>query len=308
MEIKKIGIHGIAKMPVRLDNTFIPGIKQKLFLFDSVGVPNTGSLLDVLNNGNKPLFNEVSKMLDNKVIFDTHSTNAYETKRTGDGKFVVVPRQGMNVPVEFILEKPDEAREYGEMMRLTQDPNLSIELKNELSARITTNIWNALFHNEKTDEFFPLTSISNFPKFNKPKVEVQRILFENIPIPHPETPIEHILDFRANPDNSDRLLALRNLINEISHSGMSEIEIKQKIEYLTAVYKASLDKHKIRFGEGALDILTTVFTNPFALPGKIFNGIVSTYNSSVNLAKAEMLFPGREISYLYKAKQQFNPQ
>ena len=90
MEIKKIGIHVIAKMPFRLDNNFIPGIHQKLFLFVDVGLPNTVSLLDVLNNGNKPLFNEGSKMLDNKVIFDTHSTNAYETKRTGDGKFVVV--------------------------------------------------------------------------------------------------------------------------------------------------------------------------------------------------------------------------
>jgi len=48
--------------------------------------------------------------------------------------------------------------------------------------------------------------------------------------PHPDTPIEHILDFKSNEDNKGRLLQFRALLTKMSKSNYNEVELQEQIK------------------------------------------------------------------------------
>ncbi|MBL0065339.1 MAG: hypothetical protein IPP38_09985 [Bacteroidetes bacterium] len=146
----------------------------------------------------------------------------------------------MIIGVDFLLENPGIGEEYGELMKISHETSTPNAIKYEAEARISSILWNGLYSEEKVDEFIPILSMSYLPQIAKPKIDVYNVIFENIPIPHPETPIEHILEFRSNKDNEGRLLAFRSLVNKLGREDYTEIEIKQEIEHLMHQYKESL--------------------------------------------------------------------
>jgi len=304
----KIRTHGILMRQEKASRLYVTDIKQKLFLFDSVGFRNTTKLLEVYHKYDKPAFDDLFQLLKYGYVFDVDVLNIIESGEDELGKPWYKRTDNVEIPGEAIMDGNFLSEHFVELTRLANQKGLPLHVKYEIEARFSSIIWNALLYNTKSDEVYPLISISNIPEMKTPKTMVQNIMFENIPIPHPDTPLQHIVEFRSDPENQNRLLAFRSLVNRLSKSGYNEIEIKQEIQYLIEVYKMALEKHKISFGKGILDIASTAFTNPAALPKKIFDGVISIFSTSVSIEKAEMNFPGREISYVYRANQQFNPQ
>ena len=217
------------------------------------------------------------------------------------------PETGIWWTTEYIEKYPDSIGEWGELRNLLNEQTISEELKREVSARINVIDWNSRYE-RKQDEFIPIVSLSNLPNFKNPKVDVYNVLFHNIPIPHPETPVEHILEYKNNNDNEGRLLQFRALINKLSKSGYTELEIQQEINHLMNSYKQSMAKHKIKSLTGVLDVALSIALLPVFAASKILEKVIKLRSNQVNLASIELASPGREISYIYKAKQMFAPE
>lgn len=168
-------------------------------------------------------------------------------------------------------------------------------------------LWNVSTYNLGLEEYIPILSMSNLPGFDKPKVDIYNIVFNNIPIMHPHTPIEHILEFKSNKDNQGRLLQFRSFVNKLSKEGLSEIEIQQEIEHLMHQYKQAMELHKINSISGVLNVGLSFVVSAAYTAMAALGALMNIKVNNINLATSEMSYPGREISYLYNAGKTLGP-
>jgi len=299
-----IRISGIQMEPPKIDLDYLNNIKQKLLLFDTIGINNIHKLQNTFQN-NKIVSNEISKLIEKEFVFDFVWDMVFE-KIEFQGKKMDHQRLESIIPFEFFLENRELSKELRELMSLAKKAESNSHLEKELNARIFTIYWNASKHKLKNEEFIPVLSMSYLPQYNKPKSNVYKVIFNNVPIPHPETPLDHIIEFRQNDDNKGRLLQFRTLINKLSKS-TNEIEIQQEIDDLMHRYKTSMELHKIKPAMGWLEIAGLFIVDPRLAASNLISKLISLKEKQLNLASAELSLPGREISYLYKANQTFAP-
>jgi len=165
-----------------------------------------------------------------------------------------------------------------------------------------------------------LHNIDAFPVLTTPLVEAEtnvkarsaaiKFTLNALPTPDETVSLEQIVEFRSDPDSTSKFLALRNWINEIGRTGMCEIEIEQKLEFLLDDYAKHMQLHRMKISSGKLEtILTTtaeVIGNlaTFNL-GKATKAVFEYKKQKVALLEGERTSPGREIAYLFKAKEKF---
>jgi len=305
---KVVRIHGVQMLPITPEwGKFVTDIKQKVLLFDSVGVLNPQELLHYLRQERSmQAIQDVEMLLSAKEMFDTRDVrvDVHEISVDNNNFEQKVIRKGSMIGADCMMKNPETMKDFASFSEMGRDPHTPRELRSELATRGQAILWNAKYEVKK-DEFIPILQLSNLPKFKNPKVDVYKVMFENMPIPHPETPVEHILEFKSNKDNEGRLLQFRSLINKLSKSGYNELEIQQEINHLMHIYTQSMQKHKIKSISGTLDVVVNAALSPIT---KILEKVIKITTNQVNLSSAELSYPGREISYMYKAKQMFGPQ
>jgi len=58
---------------------------------------------------------------------------------------------------------------------------------------------------------------------------------------------------------------------------------------------------------GFLGVTLNFALQPFILASKILQSMMTMRTDQINLANSEMSYPGKEVSYIYKANQSFAP-
>lgn len=161
------------------------------------------------------------------------------------------------------------------------------------------------------DEFFPvLSSAISFKSVGR-KTHVLKFLLDNIPEPRFDTPWDQIIDFRSDDSIRLKYLALINWVNEMANSSFNLNEIRDKYDYLYLDYKRSVEKHKIKFTLGTLEVLVAAgigfITSDLPNSLNLVSNFLKVGSSTLNLLKEEGNLPGKEIAYVYHTKQRFNP-
>jgi hypothetical protein len=139
----------------------------------------------------------------------------------------------------------------------------------------------------------------------KAQSNVFQIIFNQMPLIHPETPLEHILEFREHPENKYWLLLLRTWINKMKHQNNETKELLQEIESGIMSIKKSLSRKKINYTIG---FYGATILSPITETIKFVSSTLFSVNKiNTQLTEDEMSIQGRELSYLIKAKNAFNP-
>lgn len=268
--------------------------KQYLLYFDKIGYSDF-NLTYEQKSDLIPLRSEVESLLKDELWIDTYADD-----------------QRIR---EFIGEYGSIA--YGNLFQ-----NFEEAINNSFPSKIIKDISNRLdttFCNNDSrffnHTFIPISNISpqNLENFALKKSQVVNIVIESMPLVHPDTPIEHIIEFKQNEENYNRFLRLRDWVNEMVNSNLPENEIKEKLEFHISEYERYMKLHRIKYKRSILK--TILFATPEILENVAkfnFSGIGKTLftisESNVDLLSAELEAPGRELSYIIKAQNDFNPK
>jgi hypothetical protein len=138
------------------------------------------------------------------------------------------------------------------------------------------------------------------------------VVFDAFPQPDDRTPWEQILEFKADPDTSRQLLALRRWVTNVGRQALSGAEVRQEIEWLLSEYNAHMRLHRMKSTTGALETIMTAagetFENLAKLKfGSLAKSLFFLRRRRVQLLEAERLAPGRELMYLARVQERFRP-
>jgi len=142
------------------------------------------------------------------------------------------------------------------------------------------------------------------------KTNILQIVMNKIPIPEENTPWEAILDFKKNPKSVGALLGLRNWVNNVARGDLEISEIETNLDYLLYEYKEALKLHKIKYNRGTIETLVVtsaeILENLIKVKwGDLAKNLFSIGNRKIDLLEAELSMPGREVSFIIRAQEQF---
>ena len=138
------------------------------------------------------------------------------------------------------------------------------------------------------------------------KQEVLGIVLRAFPEPDVSTPLEAILEFRADPEARRRFLALRNWQADVANTGLSAKEIAERLEYLLIQYRDYMESQKVRFRAGVLETVVVataeIIENLATFHwSKAIKQLFDLRRREIQLYEAEKYAPGREVAYIAKA-------
>ncbi len=142
------------------------------------------------------------------------------------------------------------------------------------------------------------------------KSDVLHLVLNHLPTPDDSVSWEQILDFRSDPDSKTKYWALRNWIGEMARAELSPYEIEEKLEHLIHEYEQHIRLHRMKYNAGTLELVVTMI--PEFLEDLIkfkwketAQLLFRLQKRRLNLMETELKAPGREIAYLFKAKESF---
>lgn len=162
--------------------------------------------------------------------------------------------------------------------------------------------------NNKT--VIPLVNDFTFSREEK-KTSVIRLIVNDIPTPDDSFTFNDVLDFRNDNDNRRRYLSLISWINKISKEDLDIEEISDEYHYLMSEFENEFQNQKIHKELNTLEILlkipleiaeNLVKINWSKIPG-IF---IELKRNSITSYESEFNLPGKELAYIFKAKEKFN--
>lgn len=146
--------------------------------------------------------------------------------------------------------------------------------------------------------------------FHPGNAQVIRVVLSQLPMPSELTSWEDILTFRQDEEAKGTLVALRRWMRKLAREDFSQDEIEAELEYLIHRYVEYLQYHRIKF---RTDVLQTALSLPFEVAENILkikwsNAVASLFKvrrHQLELIKAEMDAPGRDIAYVIEARKRF---
>jgi len=153
----------------------------------------------------------------------------------------------------------------------------------------------------------PSTSAEPFPYG---KAEAIKIVLSALPIPDASTPWESVLEFREDPETREVRWGLRLWMSEVARAKLSPIEIQEKLEWLLYQHKRYMQVHKLKIGTGVLEIIVTTASEVLEdlLAFRFIEAAKALFSfkrSQIALMEAEMTSPGKEVAYIFKAREHF---
>ncbi|MBI5954855.1 MAG: hypothetical protein HY865_24615 [Chloroflexi bacterium] len=143
---------------------------------------------------------------------------------------------------------------------------------------------------------------------NSRKSSVTQIAINKLPLPNNETPWEQIIDYRNDPENRKNLLSLRRWIRKISTECPSPAEIEEEIEWLMNEFQSHMNVHKMKANTEALEVIVKAPLELLELKfSKIAEPLFALKKRQINLMEAELNAPGKEMSYIIKTRDAFQP-
>ncbi len=140
--------------------------------------------------------------------------------------------------------------------------------------------------------------------------EAIRIVIRALPTPSEHVPPLEIIRFREDPENHQRLLALRAWASDIARGKLSPFEIEERLVSDLATYERNLvaleRKHSLSVVELVLSSTAEVIANLKRFNfGSAVKALFSIDVSKATFLKEELQLPGRAVSYVQTAQRQF---
>lgn len=167
---------------------------------------------------------------------------------------------------------------------------------------------------KSTEEFYPVFRttrlIGSHEDRSEKKANIIQFLLNDIPEPSTETPWEQIVDFRSDLDVRNKYLAMINWVNRIAASEKCLNEIKEEYEYLYNDYMKHFNLHKLKYNNSLLEVVVTAGVGMLlALQAghfaTSFKNLIQMKLSHIDLVEQETKLPGKEVAYIYHAKEKF---
>jgi len=162
--------------------------------------------------------------------------------------------------------------------------------------------------NKEDTSFTPL--VNELVGGEERKTQVIHITINHLPVPDEEVPFDEIIDFRT--ENRRQYLGLTNWINKVVSASTSVNEIKDEIEYYTLEFEHRLKLEKQKYKLTRQEI---VISSPFHITEKLlklqWSKVLKPYfdirKNKLSLLTGEASAPGKEMAYICKAKEKFEP-
>jgi hypothetical protein len=149
-----------------------------------------------------------------------------------------------------------------------------------------------------------------YEKLQQPPTDLIEVVLDKLPMPSELTPWEAILDFKADKDAQGYLQGLKVWMGDIVRQKLTATEASEKLDWLLFQHKKHLEMHKLSYRWGTVggtfvataEILEDLVKIKW---GKAVGAVVSIVDRRLELMKAELANPAKEISYIVKAQEQF---
>lgn len=226
---------------------------------------------------------------------------------------------GLDIPDFFRLGRSD-GTSWSPMEEMKKDCDLLLpfqmnvgipkQAENEAHAdRLIRHLSSQLVYNEKP--VVAHAEAANLSVTNK-DLDALKITINNIPMPPVNIPWDDLLQFRNEEENVAKLRALRIWLKNRYSSNQSPREIQEELEHLLYEYRKYMEMQHKKFGQSAIsalisstpDIIASVATLNF---GAAFKSIFEIRGCRLDLSEAELSAPGREVSYIAKARDFVTP-
>jgi len=271
------------------DNSNFKQIKQAMFLFDTIGVPECTMIAWVDSQFEENyLFRQLEFLIKKQLIFDP-----------------------MHLLGEVISDSKNLEifNQYGKELGSALASNKSQPVF-ETSARLFNWVVNNSSLSKEIESIPLISDLTVNSQIPTQKSEVINILIENIPIPSELTAWEAILEFKSDPDNQGRLAALRNWVNKTISSNKNPSEIRDEIDDLLYRYRKSLEIHKITYHKGIFQTIVVssleLLENALKLKlSTIATDLFKISQGDIDLMSVELNAPGNELAYIYAAQNKF---
>jgi hypothetical protein len=140
--------------------------------------------------------------------------------------------------------------------------------------------------------------------------EAVRIILDQFPLPAADTPLEAILDWRADPDAKQQFARLRVWINKNVRQKLSPAELQDEIESSLAEYASYMRLHHKKISRGRFELICSAIAEVLeALPkiklSPLLDVAFHTERSNLALSEVEAKAPGRELAYVLRAREEF---
>ncbi len=299
---------------------FSSQLKQQALLFDQIGIFHLRQAHKIMK-----AFNSVSERKSGHVL----SSINLELEWLEENSVIfelTVPEEITKQAAEYVF-KPNSSQKEQEasdlFLKLVQMEQINIADYDDMTKKVD-------LIKERDAIFLRLislvmettkgvTAVTTLPYIeyarelpNSDKSNVAQIVISKLPLPNNETPWEQIIDYRNDEDNQRNLLNLRRWIRKISTENLSSVEIEEELEWLLNEFQNHMKLHKLKANTETLEVMVKV------LPETIENLIKLKFSKlpepffalkkrQINLMEAELNAPGREMSYIIKTQETFQP-
>jgi hypothetical protein len=140
---------------------------------------------------------------------------------------------------------------------------------------------------------------------------VLEVVMRQMPLPDPDTPLEAILDFRADEAAMLALRRLRSWMNGIGRLTLKPYEIEEGLLTLNDQYREHMRLHQMKHHNGVLRTLVTISLDVAEQLAHLkfkaaFEATLVLQQRRLALTEAEMVAPGRDVAYIVRAQDAFS--
>ena len=187
-----------------------------------------------------------------------------------------------------------------------RDTGVPKEVENETHAdRVVRRLSSQLIYNDH-----PVVAHANPNNLsiNQQEYNALEITIKNIPIPPENIPWDDLIQFRREEENVAKLRALRLWLQRRAVSKQTPREIQEELEHLLYEYQKYMELQHKKFSQGVISTLISsapeIVADIASLNfGNAIKSLFDIKGRHIELSEAELTAPGREVSYIFKAKQ-----
>ena len=281
------------------DYASLQWLKRRALMFERIAIPELDMGLHV---STQKVAHELEWLWSKNIIFEVPS---YDDKW----------RQITNKDFEkYHGLKEQQDQKFGELLKAIHDGK---EVYRD-EWRETLFLWEEYYLRHVSIQLRELQKIQAYPVFptdvysfcevQAGKSEVISIVINALPMPSDSISWEEIVDYRSDPDSVGKFLGLRDWMSEVVRSGLTSIEVIEKLEWLIYEYRRHMELHKLKANVGTFETILIAgveFLTRFKLESAA-KSLFSLKHRRIALMENEMKAPGHEIAYIVKAQNLFS--
>jgi hypothetical protein len=139
---------------------------------------------------------------------------------------------------------------------------------------------------------------------------VIQLVIKALPIPSEKHSLQDVVDFRDEARSDGLVQGVRVWIHQMASGKLTHVEVSDKLADLVSRYERALKLEKMSRDVGMVETLV-VTTAEIAESlvkfqwSKLAQKLFEVRHRQIDLMKAEMTLPGREVAYIVKARERF---